>query len=78
MSDEVGAACRFCDEGLPVAPSLCDMSGMDVEMYLQMCVAIGEEVRRFAEIVVENGGSETAEFKVNYCPMCGRDLRGES
>ena len=56
--------CEYCDGGMPLYPSVAD-----------------GEIDRM-EIIIENDrmivelGNEDAVFRVNACPMCGRDLKG--
>lgn len=68
--------CPLCDGCWPVSPSACDVPRMDVEMWLSRSLVMDRPAgnRRVAYLVVENRLGEQAQFKADYCPICGRRL----
>lgn len=69
--------CRHCEEGWPVDYLQADVPAMDVQMTVED-VEIVPSGRKLAHLVVCNQISDDeARFKIKYCPMCGRRLKGE-
>ena len=54
--------CEYCEYGEPMYPSV-----VDGEISIEIIV---ENDRMIMEL-----GNEEAVFRINHCPMCGRDLR---
>lgn len=57
--------CEYCEFGKPMMPRVIDMDG-DPELVIEN-----------SELFFDDGNDE-AVFKINNCPMCGRDLRSET
>ncbi|MFD3267894.1 hypothetical protein [Lactobacillus johnsonii] len=46
--------------------------------YMEATVDINSNDKTMSLIVGDYYGDDTDEIKINYCPMCGRKLSGES
>ena len=66
--------CEFCDDMMPMTPVSADIPEMDVELYLESFYNLDTGERPVRLVAVSNATDKEAEFKVNYCPMCGRKL----
>lgn len=67
--------CWFCEDMMHKTPFVADVPGMDVEMFLEPWFNV-DSGRDGASLVVANVlTDEEAQFKVDYCPLCGRKLR---
>ena len=66
--------CEYCEDMMPMTPTSADVPGMDVEMYLERFYDLDSGERPVRLVAVNNVTEEEAEFRVNYCPMCGRRL----
>lgn len=68
--------CRHCEENWPIYCLQADVPAMDVEMIVED-VEIVPSGRELTHLVVYNQISDDeARFKIKYCPMCGRKLKG--
>lgn len=74
MPDKSCEWCEHCEDMMPMTPVSADVPGMDVEMYLERFYDLDTGERPVRLVVVNNRTEEEAEFKVNFCPMCGRRL----
>jgi hypothetical protein len=63
MTSATENVCEHCEHGEPMYPSVadCEIDHMEI---------IVENDRMIVEL-----GNEDAVFRINRCPMCGRDLR---
>lgn len=66
--------CVYCEDMMPMVPVSADVPGMDVEMYLERFYNLDTGARPVRLVAVSNTTGEEAEFRVSYCPMCGRRL----
>ena len=66
--------CKFCEDMMPMTPSSADVPDMDIEMYLERFYSLDTGERPVRLVAVNNITEKEAEFRVNYCPMCGRRL----
>ena len=66
--------CDFCEAMMPMTPSSADVPDMDIEMYLERFYSLDTGERPVRLVAVNNITEKEAEFRVNYCPMCGRRL----
>lgn len=57
--------CEYCEGSTPLYPSVAD-GEID---YMEIII---ENDRMIVEL-----GNEDAMFRVNNCPMCGRELKGD-
>ena len=60
--------CEFCEGGKPLVIGRTNDYGIDIH-YPNRLVAYG--------YCVHGMDSNGLDVLINYCPMCGRDLRGE-
>lgn len=68
---------RHCEDGWPVDYLQADVPAMDVQMVVEEAEIVPSG-RELAHLVVYNQISDDeARFKIKYCPMCGRRLKGE-
>ena len=66
--------CDYCEDMMPMTPISADVPSMDIEMYLERFYDFNSGERP-ARLVAANVITEKeAEFKINFCPMCGRKL----
>ena len=54
--------CEYCDKNKNVKEKFFDIT------IVNSCLVVGNECS-------EGCGYDRARFNINYCPMCGRDLR---
>ena len=66
--------CVYCEDMMPMTPVSADIPEMDVELYLERFYNLDTGERPVRLVAVSNATDKDAEFKVNYCPMCGRRL----
>lgn len=66
--------CEYCEDMMPMIPTSADVPGMDIEMYLERFYDLDSGERPVRLVAMNNVTGEEAEFKVSYCPMCGRKL----
>lgn len=66
--------CEFCEDMMPMTPVSADVPEMDVELYLESFYNLDTGERPVRLVVINNTTEKEAEFKVNFCPMCGRRL----
>lgn len=66
--------CEYCEDMMPMTPTSADVPGMDIEMYLERFYDLDSGKRSVRLVVVNNITGEEAEFKVDFCPMCGHRL----
>lgn len=71
--------CEFCEDKMPQVPSVADVPGMDVEMFLETTFNIDTKERKTYLVISNVRTLDEARFRVARCPMCGRKLteRGE-
>lgn len=68
--------CRYCEENWPIDYLQADVPTMDVQMIIED-VEIVPSGRELTHLVVYNQISDDeARFRIKYCPMCGRKLKG--
>lgn len=68
--------CCVCEDMMPMTPTSADVPEMDVEMYLERFYDLDSGKRPVRLVTVNVVTEKEAEFRVNYCPMCGRKLAG--
>lgn len=68
--------CEFCEDMMPMTPVSADVPEMDVELYLESFYNLDTGERPVRLVAINNTTEKEAEFKVNFCPMCGRRLAG--
>lgn len=66
--------CEFCEDMMPMTPVSADVPEMDVELYLESFYNLDTGERPVRLVAISNATDKEAEFKVNYCPICGRKL----
>ena len=66
--------CEFCEDMMPMTPSSADVPEMDVELYLERFYNLDTGERPVRLVAISNVTDKEAEFKIRYCPMCGRKL----
>lgn len=68
--------CKHCEENWPIDYLQADVPTMDVQMIIKD-VEIVPSGRQLTHLVVYNQLSyDEARFRIKYCPMCGRKLKG--
>lgn len=68
--------CRHCEENWPIDYMQADVPTMDVQMAIEEFELVPSG-KGLAHLVVYNQISDDeARFRIKYCPMCGRKLKG--
>lgn len=68
--------CKHCEGSWPIDYLQADVPTMDVQMVIED-VEIVPSGRELTHLVVYNQISDDeACFRIEYCPMCGRKLKG--
>lgn len=60
--------CRYCDLGFPLVVEDDGNKGIALHYKGNRMVAYGYDIH--------GAGSDGLSVRINYCPMCGKDLRG--
>ena len=66
--------CEFCEDKMPQTPSVADVPGMDVEMFLETTFNIDTKERKTYLVISNVRTLDETSFRVTHCPMCGRKL----
>lgn len=70
--------CEYCDEVQIFDPNkFLELQKTDEDAFMKICKASNGEPARVAVFISEYDLVYSGTF-ANYCPMCGRDLRGDN
>lgn len=68
-------SCKYCDEYASIDATVADERMAKCQAYIEHCVSLdGKQSVRF----VFTDGCDDWETAISFCPMCGRELRGDA